>query len=285
MKGGVAGSGIGVSPYPLPAKRRWRGLAIAVLGLVILSMLVPLVFLLGLHNGFHNPGSVSEQQSSSVRNNLEGYDQLRSSNTGDQPKQGQSEQVDELIKAPQPAVPKVNNSYSKLSMVLYARHSVILKVILYEVLISFKFTCKELLTNRMEKVVNATDRKGSMQVVQQSEDLSRVQHAQNTIPDMNVVKFSNSDTHVESGQILDENELSCEPRFGSYCLWRREYREDMKDSVVKKLKDRLFVARAYYPSIAKLPAHDKLSQEIRQNIQEFERILSEATLDTDLPSQ
>lgn len=49
MKGGV-----GASSYTLPGKRRWRGLVIAVLGLVFLSMLVPLVFLLGLHNGFHS---------------------------------------------------------------------------------------------------------------------------------------------------------------------------------------------------------------------------------------
>ncbi|KAL8167533.1 hypothetical protein V2J09_009032 [Rumex salicifolius] len=51
-------------PYPLPPKKRWKGLVIAVLGLVILSMLVPLVFLLGLHNGFHSTvGSVPEKQS------------------------------------------------------------------------------------------------------------------------------------------------------------------------------------------------------------------------------
>ncbi|KAK8681429.1 hypothetical protein V6N13_053833 [Hibiscus sabdariffa] len=48
MKGG---SGGGEIP---PAKRRWRGLAIAVLFLVFLSMLVPLGVLLGLHNGFHS---------------------------------------------------------------------------------------------------------------------------------------------------------------------------------------------------------------------------------------
>lgn len=50
----------GVSSYTLPAKRRWKGLVIGVLGLVILSMLVPLVFLLGLHNGFHSPGNSLE---------------------------------------------------------------------------------------------------------------------------------------------------------------------------------------------------------------------------------
>ena len=59
----------------------------------------------------------------------------------------------------------------------------------------------------------------------------------------------------------------------------------MRDFVVKKLKDRLFVARAYFPSIAKLPAHEKLSKELKQNIQDFERILSEATTDRDLPPQ
>lgn len=59
----------------------------------------------------------------------------------------------------------------------------------------------------------------------------------------------------------------------------------MEDSVVKTMKDLLFVARAYYPSIAKLPKFDKLSQEMKQNIQDFERVLSEATTDKDLPPQ
>jgi alpha-1,4-galacturonosyltransferase len=49
----------GTSSYGYAAKRRWRGLAIGVLGLVILSMLVPLVFLLGLHNGFRSAGNSS----------------------------------------------------------------------------------------------------------------------------------------------------------------------------------------------------------------------------------
>ena len=57
----------------------------------------------------------------------------------------------------------------------------------------------------------------------------------------------------------------------------------MKDSVVKKLKDQLFVARAYYPSITKLQAQTQLSRELKQNIQEHERMLSEAISDGDLP--
>ena len=50
--------GVG-SSYTLPPKRRWRGPVIAVLGLVLLSMLVPLVFLLGLHNGFHSATGIN----------------------------------------------------------------------------------------------------------------------------------------------------------------------------------------------------------------------------------
>lgn len=57
----------------------------------------------------------------------------------------------------------------------------------------------------------------------------------------------------------------------------------MNDLTVRKMKDLLYVARAYYPSIAKLPALDKLSHEMKQNIQEFERVLSVTTIDKDLP--
>lgn len=47
MKGGP------ISSHNTIMKKRWSWLVIAVLGLVLLSMLVPLAFLLGLHNGFH----------------------------------------------------------------------------------------------------------------------------------------------------------------------------------------------------------------------------------------
>lgn len=76
---------------------------------------------------------------------------------------------------------------------------------------------------------------------------------------------------------------NCELKFGSYCLWRNEHRQDMKDRMVKRMKDQLFVARAYYPTIAKLPSQDKLTRDMKQNIQEFERILSESATDVDLP--
>lgn len=83
----------------------------------------------------------------------------------------------------------------------------------------------------------------------------------------------------------DESGKSCELRFGAYCLWREQHREVVKHSLVKKLKDRLFVARAYFPSIAKIRAQDSLSTELKQNIQDFERVLSESSVDSDLPPQ
>jgi alpha-1,4-galacturonosyltransferase len=55
-----------------------------------------------------------------------------------------------------------------------------------------------------------------------------------------------------------ENAKACQLEFGSYCLWSTEHKVIMKDSVVKKLKDQLFVARSYYPSIAKLQGQEVL---------------------------
>lgn len=64
MKGGMAASAYA-------GKKRWKGLVVAVLGLVFLSMLVPLIFLLGLHNGFHPPGTfLSLSRSVSLRSDF-----------------------------------------------------------------------------------------------------------------------------------------------------------------------------------------------------------------------
>lgn len=79
-----------------------------------------------------------------------------------------------------------------------------------------------------------------------------------------------------------ETDRSCELEFGSYCLWSREHREVIQDSLVKKLKDQLFEARAYYPSIAKLKGQESLTQEVKLNIQDHERMLSDAVSDYDL---
>ncbi|MQL92368.1 hypothetical protein Taro_024990 [Colocasia esculenta] len=81
----------------------------------------------------------------------------------------------------------------------------------------------------------------------------------------------------------DDTEELCQIKFGSYCLWSMEHKEKMKDLMVKKLKDQLFVARGYFPIIAKLKSQEKLSQEIKQHIQDHERMLAAALVDSDLP--
>jgi alpha-1,4-galacturonosyltransferase len=63
-----------------------------------------------------------------------------------------------------------------------------------------------------------------------------------------------------------------------------EHKEVMKDATVKRLKDLLFVARAHYPSIGKLKQQERFKRELKQNIQEHERMLSDTIADADLPA-
>ncbi|KAK6943361.1 Glycosyl transferase, family 8 [Dillenia turbinata] len=243
MKGGVS----------LPPKRRWKGFVVAVLGLVILSMLVPLVFLLGLHNGFHSSGFASDSRSSAP---VKIYDRAEGDTSWNPPEGALSRHVDELMHRLEP-----NLSKDVIKEKVEAKNK----------------TVRSDLTQVTELKNNIVKPSLSIQrdvpkTPQREDQVSKVADTTRITEDSKSVASSDS-------------EKLCELRFGSYCLWREEHREEMKDSMVKILKDRLFVARAYYPSIAKLSAQEKLSREMKQNIQEFERILSESTTDADLPSQ
>ncbi|CAK9141095.1 unnamed protein product [Ilex paraguariensis] len=104
MKGGGGGGG---SSFTLPSKRRWKGLVIAVLGLVFLSMLVPLFFLLGLYNGFHSTSGYSTEHRSTAAHSIRVYDQPEGSYTKNQSEGDRSTHVDNLIKRLGPTLPKV----------------------------------------------------------------------------------------------------------------------------------------------------------------------------------
>jgi alpha-1,4-galacturonosyltransferase len=80
-----------------------------------------------------------------------------------------------------------------------------------------------------------------------------------------------------------ENVKSCQVEFGSYCIWSEENKERMKDYTVKRVKDQLFVARAYYPTIAKQTEMSNLALEMKQRIQDHEQMLSKVITDPDLP--
>ncbi|XP_057969933.1 probable galacturonosyltransferase 7 isoform X2 [Malania oleifera] len=225
MKGGIGGGG----SYSLPAKRRWRGLAIAVLCLVFLSMLVPLVFLLGLHNGFPSAGYLYDQQPAVS---------------------GQLRHVDELMKRLGPTL------------------------------------SKDVIQNFVKEVENETTGRGAIQVTNQKGSpmppyvVPKAPSNKNSPRVDSVGKVTGRRKAVD-----DESGKSCELKYGSYCLWRQENREEMKDRMVKKLKDQLFVARAYFPTIAKLPKHGKFSHELKMNIQDLERVLSVSITDGDLPKE
>uniref|UniRef100_A0A803LXT4 Hexosyltransferase n=1 Tax=Chenopodium quinoa TaxID=63459 RepID=A0A803LXT4_CHEQI len=235
MKGGGA-NGVAAT------KRRWKGFVIAVMGLVILSMLVPLVFLLGFHNAFHSPhdsDSVALGAYQSHNHTMDQHDETR--------------HIEDLIERLAPALPK--ERVGKQDHEIFAQDG-----------------------------LNRSMTKAPMHVYQpKGSPGHRVEtNVREASPERKNVNISKP---IEVRQLAkgDESEIPCELRFGSYCIWRREHKEDMMDSMVKKLKDRLFVARAYFPSIAKLPVHENLSRELKQNIQDFERIFSEASTDADLP--
>ncbi|XP_052173452.1 probable galacturonosyltransferase 7 isoform X2 [Diospyros lotus] len=262
--GGSSSSSYGSLP---PAKRRWRGLVVGVLGLVLLSMLVPLVFLLGLHNGFHSTPAYPTEQRTSDSIDLKVYDRHSRGKSGNQSKGDQSTaHVDDLIRRLEPTLPK---DFKKEPVKAAVNN-----------------TIGSTVSSDAPKPRHRENRTRTGRIVEVAEHMTtraggKVEVAEHmTTRTSGMVEVAE---HMKS--VTDEIEKSCEVKFGSYCLWRQEHREKMKDDTVKKMKDQLFVARAYYPSIAKLPAHEKLSREMKQNIQEFERLLSETTTDADLPRQ
>ncbi|ONK60552.1 uncharacterized protein A4U43_C08F19790 [Asparagus officinalis] len=58
--------------------------------------------------------------------------------------------------------------------------------------------------------------------------------------------------NIHKGSYGVATQKSCQLQFGSYCLWSQEHKEVMKYSLVKRMKDQVFVARAYHPIFVKL---------------------------------
>ncbi|CAH8315736.1 unnamed protein product [Eruca vesicaria subsp. sativa] len=239
MKGGGGGG-----------KRRWRFLVIGVLVLIILSTLVPLAFLLGLHNGFHSPGFVTVQPASP-------FDSFSRINATRNSQRDLSVRVHEVLHRFTPVIPKK----SDINMV--ARD-----------------------TNRTS--TSHSKKRGvpvSPAIVAKSSPANKTK-TEASYKGVQVNKVNASYKGVQGAIVsADETQRTCQLKYGSYCLWREENKEPLKDAKVKHMKDLLFVARAYYPSIAKMPSQSKLTRDMKQNIQEFERILSEGSADADLPTQ
>uniref|UniRef100_A0ACD5YK61 Uncharacterized protein n=2 Tax=Avena sativa TaxID=4498 RepID=A0ACD5YK61_AVESA len=236
-----------LSPSPAAvAKRRCSGMAAAVPALVLCSVLLPLAFLLGLHR----TGYGSEERAAVVISTELGLGKHKHLE-GPGMKHKLLKDVSKMMTSGSNGIPGERSSRSK-SRNLAAKS---------------KAEIKGALKNDTSK------KRGShTQRRYQLKDLSW-RSMETTVDEEN------------QGQEVaqKENPKSCELEYGSYCLWSVEHKEEMKDAAVKRLKDQLFVARAHYPSIAKLKHQERFTRELKQNIQEHERMLSETIADADLP--
>ncbi|KAK1320932.1 putative galacturonosyltransferase 7 [Acorus calamus] len=250
----------GVSSLPV-TKKRWKGFAVTVLALVVLSLVVPLLFLLGFQNRF--PAGYYKTDA-----DLDfGKSDLPVDIAQRQTPLNVDERVEDIIERVIPVLPKES--------------------------INENFTVSDGRDSRKQDDLEPqsnNDDKGNSQPkssMNLSEGLASPQVNVPILLPTSTTRNNNVGGGVQTNpgkvQNCDATEKSCQLRFGSYCLWCREHREEMKDHKVKKMKDQLFVARAYYPSIAKLKGHEKLTREMRQNIQEHERILSDTIDDANLP--
>nr|XP_029120364.1 probable galacturonosyltransferase 7 isoform X2 [Elaeis guineensis] len=259
MKGFVAAS------VP-PAKRRWRGFAVAVLALVCCSVLVPLGFLLGFHNGF--PSGYSSDDSSSLEIKFRRYGRL----------DGVRELPEDVIEnttlqAGGELHEETNNESfgNGVSLNLRLNHATSQSQLMDVTSLSEskdpigQVAIEDVISHA--KVVTTPQRVTSQPLLASNTKNDGKESRKNNIKSLTT----------------DETERSCQLEFGTYCLWSWEHKEMMNDSTIKRLKDQLFVARAYYPSIAKLRGQENLTHELKQNIQEHEHMLSEAILDGDLP--
>ncbi|KAH0465696.1 hypothetical protein IEQ34_005799 [Dendrobium chrysotoxum] len=278
----------GYSAAVPPCKRRWRGPTVVVGALVFFSLLVPLSFLLGFHNRF--PSGFLADDRLPLETNF-----------------GSSGRVD--------IVQEFEDPHSRIDKIIKKFEVSPIKEITGEEAMrpanSTVYTKTDAVSSG--KPVPSSHKKDSTYQFHPKKAVSPI-HSQfplnnpisprkkkdynyhaKAIPTPQIAKeeftpsISTKDNvggigkgHLEVTAV-DGTKQSCQLEFGSYCLWSTEHKETMKDSMVKRLKDQLFVARAYYPSIAKLRGQENLSRDLKQNIQDHEKILSDAISDADLP--
>ncbi|KAJ1264625.1 hypothetical protein BS78_08G014000 [Paspalum vaginatum] len=249
-------------PAPQP-KRRCSGLAAAVPALVVCSVLLPLAFLLGLHR----PGAY-------------GY--------------GSEERAAVVISTELPALGARGKRHPDNggAGAMKAKHKLLLKDVSKKVSGSNGISAVRSTRSKSKNLAikSKAKLKGTFSLITLNNDTFK-SNGPRTAKEYQSEDWSSrsKDTAVNGEEkhdqetVPEEDPKSCEHEYGSYCLWSTEHREVMKDAIVKRLKDQLFMARAHYPSIAKLKQQERFTRELKQNIQEHERMLSDTITDTDLP--
>ncbi|KAF8671273.1 hypothetical protein HU200_049982 [Digitaria exilis] len=285
------------SPLLLPPKRRCTTLAAAVPALVVCSVLLPLVFLLGLHRPGAHPvlawalgiGSARDYIPSSASLNTvlpsAGY--------------GSEERAAVVITTELAGVGARNKQHLENGGAMM-KHKLLKDV-------SKKITSRSngvspgkpsRSKSKNLAVKPKAKLKGVFSLIDLNNDTFNGQtlsllgllHNCFTFVPQEIEIVLVQDTVVNGKENHDQETVhegipkSCENEYGSYCIWSTEHREVMKDDIVKRLKDQLFTARAHYPSIAKLKQHERFTRELKQSIQEHERMLSDTITDADLPT-
>ncbi|KAF8706406.1 hypothetical protein HU200_030671 [Digitaria exilis] len=268
------------SPLLLPPKRRCTTLAAAVPALVVCSILLPLVFLLGLHR----PGYESEERAAVVITTVSRDSPLKSYCI-----LGPLRLLIHLLLRQELAGVGARNK-QHLENGGAMKHKLLKDV-------SKKKTSRSNGVSpgkpSREKSKNLAVKskaklKGFFSLIDLNNDTFNGLHTPKKYK-WKDLSWRSGDTAVNGkenhGQetVHEGNPKSCEHEYGSYCIWSTEHREVMKDAIVKRLKDQLFIARAHYPSIAKLKQHERFTRELKQSIQEHERMLSDTITDNDLP--
>lgn len=68
---------------------------------------------------------------------------------------------------------------------------------------------------------------------------------------------------------------------GKYSIWRKEADSENSDSTVRFIRDQMIMARVYI-SIATMKNKVDLAQELQNRLKESQRVIGEATADSDL---
>eukprot|EP01018_Ginkgo_biloba_P004528 Gb_39838 [translate_table: standard] len=268
-------------------KKGWRRYGAAVVCLVMLSMLVPLVFLLGLYGGFQTSymndeglPTLNQTDDSKILNFLERNGASHQTAEGNHPAD-----LGILINGLESLPSKVSKDGVTTKPSYFAandeKHGVSVKLVNSKSDHNLPGTTDGNLDKVSETKHPMSGGFSNKSGTSSEPDMTnhhRAERKQSEKPAHTVDKKNLNDNGIP-----DDPDKACEFALGSYCLWSYEQREEMADSTVKMLKDQLFLARAYYPSIVKHRNREKLQRELRQHIQDSEHMLSEATADADLP--
>lgn len=229
----------------LPAKRRWNCFTIAVPIIVFLSLIGTVSVLLGLHSRF--PPGHSSEENPNLGNRFANDEKLIKND---------EKRVDELVDKFKPTFPKEGSGDNR--------------------------SAPNFISDSAPIITTSPPKPGDMNLkgLPKSHFVpSETASSSNSKDEQEAGK-----NNIAKGSAADANVKSCQLEFGSYCLWSKEHKQVMKDSLVKRLKDQVFLARAYYPTIAKLKGQEKFARQMKQNIQDHEKMLSDAISDPDLPS-